>query len=359
MQEGFEVAVACWTADAEEAARSWGVTQVYPLPLNRANFSLRHLIATSCALRRVIRHFKPDLIQTAGLRSVVIAWLGALNLISMHACTPNLVHLISGMGSLFSSKKLGFKLRCTRICMTGLLAVIARWPRNWIVCQNAGDRDWIQRTLCAPLDKLLLIPGSGIDVSQWVARPEPSDTPARIVFVGRFIEEKGLSDLVEALRLLKQRGFVYVARVIGDVDPGNPHSLKREQVIAWMNEGLIEWLGHRQDVLSCISESHVLVFPSTYGEGLPNVILEAGLAQRAIVAYDHAGARQAVEHGVSGLLVPQGNIPALADAIFQLARDSALRRKLAEAHHQRVVHEFSDSVIHAHYIGLYRRISGV
>lgn len=351
VQKGFQVAVACQTDHPIKRAEEWSVSYVYPLPLNRASLSLKNFLTTSYALRRALLHFKPNLIQTAGLRPMLIAWLASIGLRAL-----SFVHLISGMGSLFTSRKLNFKLKGIRAFYVMILGAILHWPRTWTICQNSDDLDWIQNKFYIRASRLILIPGSGIDPTKWVPKPEPEENPFRIIFVGRLIEDKGLRDLVQALGILRRKGLSFRASVVGNIDPGNPYSLTREEITKWVNDGIIEWLGHRDDVLSLISAHHILVLPSTYGEGLPNVLLEAGLAERAVVAYDHTGARQAILNEVHGLLVPSKDIHALANAIERLVASPSLRKRLANALHMRVLSEFSDPVIHQQYLKLYKHI---
>jgi glycosyltransferase involved in cell wall biosynthesis len=69
-------------------------------------------------------------------------------------------------------------------------------------------------------------------------------------------------------------------------------------------------------------------FPSTYGEGIPKVLIEAAATGRPIVAYDIPGCREIVKHGENGLLVPRSDQDALVDAVMQLIADDDLRKRM-------------------------------
>lgn len=70
------------------------------------------------------------------------------------------------------------------------------------------------------------------------------------------------------------------------------------------------------------------------------VFLEAARAGRPVIAYDHGGVGEAVVDGVTGVLVPEGDTAALADAIVQLLGDPELRSKMGEAGRRRVAEDF-------------------
>jgi glycosyltransferase involved in cell wall biosynthesis len=102
------------------------------------------------------------------------------------------------------------------------------------------------------------------------------------------------------------------------------------------------------------AQSTLVCLPSYYGEGLPNVLAEAGASARSVVVTDIPGCRQAVSHEVNGLIVPAKDVGALSAAIERLLRDSDLRRRLALMGRERAVKEFSHTVIVDQMLGIYR-----
>ena len=109
---------------------------------------------------------------------------------------------------------------------------------------------------------------------------------------------------------------------------------------------------------SVYAQSTLVCLPSYYGEGLPNVLAEAGASGRAVVATDIPGCRQAVSHGANGLLVPVRDPEALGAAIKQLLADRDLRGQLGAAGRQRAVQEFSHATIVSKMLGIYRGLLG-
>ena len=93
----------------------------------------------------------------------------------------------------------------------------------------------------------------------------------------------------------------------------------------------IEMLGRRNDVPQLLSESDIFVFTSLPpGEGMPGVLIEAGLSGLATVATRVPGARDVIEDGVTGLLVDIEDKPGLIGAVRRLVSDRALREGMGQ-----------------------------
>jgi glycosyltransferase involved in cell wall biosynthesis len=128
-------------------------------------------------------------------------------------------------------------------------------------------------------------------------------------------------------------------------DPDSSDSLTEAEMGEIAREPGVEWLGHVADVREVWARAGIALLPSTYGEGVPKSLLEAASCARPIVASDMPGCREVVVPGQTGLLVPPGDVPALARAIATLAGDPALRRHMGEAGRARVCAEFADAVV--------------
>ena len=98
--------------------------------------------------------------------------------------------------------------------------------------------------------------------------------------------------------------------------------------------------GFRDDVAG-LQKSFDLFVMSSVTEGLGSAMLDAMACSRPVVATRTGGIPEAVEDGVTGLLVPPQDDAALAKAIVRMLKDAALRQRLGEAGRQRVVDEFS------------------
>ncbi len=90
-----------------------------------------------------------------------------------------------------------------------------------------------------------------------------------------------------------------------------------------------------------LAEASVVCLPSSYGEGLPKILLEAAACGRPIIATDVPGCREVVVNGESGLLVPARDADALAAAIKTLLEDPSMRTAMGERGRHLAEQEFS------------------
>jgi glycosyltransferase involved in cell wall biosynthesis len=163
--------------------------------------------------------------------------------------------------------------------------------------------------------------------------------------VSRMLRYKGVEILAQAAWLLRQRGVNARILLIGPLDPDSPASLLESEIRKLMKPGVIEWLGPTADVLSVWRTSHIAALPSQYREGVPLSLLEAAACSRPIVSTDTPGCREVVQHGVNGILVPQGEVVALADALERLILDQELRVRMGREGRLRVERFFTKEII--------------
>jgi glycosyltransferase involved in cell wall biosynthesis len=160
--------------------------------------------------------------------------------------------------------------------------------------------------------------------------------------VALFRARKGLDVLLWAMAKLNRQGILVRLRAVGDFETEE----YRQEILRLVDElGLsdqIEWRGFRSDVGEELRAVDALVLPSLFGEGLPMVVLEAMAAGLPIVASGVEGVPEAVRDGQEGLLVPPGNIDALADALARIASDPADTLAMGRAARNRQRARFSD-----------------
>ncbi|MFI7484348.1 glycosyltransferase [Kocuria sp. M1R5S2] len=175
---------------------------------------------------------------------------------------------------------------------------------------------------------------------------ERLDGELRILYVGRLSERKGVHLLVEALRLLEERGVPAVLDLVGDVVPGKEwyeHSLRRLIAEAGVTDR-VRFRGFHADVWPWMEAADVVVVPPVVTEAFGNTAVEAVLAARPVVVADHTGLREAVrDYGcVVGVdTLAHDAVWQLADAFEQVRADWPRLRAaaLADAEEARVRHE--------------------
>ena len=143
----------------------------------------------------------------------------------------------------------------------------------------------------------------------------------------------------------------------GDRDPGNPAAVPESALLGWVDEGLIEWLGHVDDMPGLLAGADVFVLPS-YREGLPKGLIEAAACALPLVTTDVPGCREVVQDGINGLMVPVRDAGALGVAIARLQDDPELAARLGQAARAKALSCFDESRVVAATMEVYRKVPG-
>ncbi|MDE9364327.1 glycosyltransferase family 4 protein [Luteipulveratus sp. YIM 133132] len=176
----------------------------------------------------------------------------------------------------------------------------------------------------------------------------PTPGRVRLVVISRLSPRKSCADAIRAIGLLRAAGVPAELDVYGTVFPG--YEWYAEELRALINElGLIDSVrlrGYVSPVWAALAEAHVLLAPSSR-ESFGNVVVEAQLARRPVVAAAGGGHLETVEDGRTGLLVEPGDPAALAAAVRRLVDDPALVASLVEtaerqAHERFSVEQYAD-----------------
>lgn len=217
-----------------------------------------------------------------------------------------------------------------------------------VTCTRDGHRE-LER-LSDRLDKVALL-YHGLDLARFPApgarsTRDGSDLadPVRFVTIGRAVAKKGFDDLLEALAKLPTSLNWRLTHI------GGGEKLKALQAQA-QTLGLddrIVWAGPKaqDEVIAALRAADLFVLPSKEAgdgdrDGLPNVVMEAASQGLPIIATDFAGIPEFVREGVEGLLVPPGDVAALAAALGELAEAPDRRAALGEAAYARLTDAFS------------------
>lgn len=265
----------------------------------------------------------------------------------------SVVAAISGLGTVFLAK--GIRARLRRGLVIALYRVALGKRRLAVIFQNEADRSLLSGQARLSPDKVHLIPGSGVSMTEFPYCPEP-DGWVRIIMAARLLVDKGVRDFVQACRELRHRNLNVDCVLVGEPDPGNPNTISEEEFRQWQAEGIVECTGFRTDISDLFSRSHIVVLPSYYGEGLPKVLVEAAACGRAVVTTDHPGCRDAIIPGKTGLLVPVGQPERLADTLQYLVQNPELRVGMGRAGRQLAEQRYAIGTIVARHMEIYREL---
>ena len=195
----------------------------------------------------------------------------------------------------------------------------------------------------------VLVLRCGVDTRAFHPRPRYNTNGGRdrsllILNIGTLHEVKGQTYLIEACRLLRERGARFSLHFVGD-GPDRPALEAQVSAAGLADHVVFHGRQERQAIIDLLQETDILVAPSVQSsdnrrEGIPVVLMEGMASGVAVVASDLSGIPELVEHEVSGLLTPPGDAVAIADALERLIHDVSLRQHLADGGREKVLREF-------------------
>jgi glycosyltransferase involved in cell wall biosynthesis len=210
-----------------------------------------------------------------------------------------------------------------------------------VACEGEEVLDECRGLLRVPPRRLALAP-NGRDPDRFHP-PSPEEYERRassgespvVAFVGALNKGKGADLFVELVRSLRLRGIPFRAWMCGN-------GPMYDELEARSSDAGIEALGARQDVDVLMRSADVFVFPSRpAGEGMPGVLIEAGLSGLPVVAADVPGVRTILEDSVTGFVVPIGDVAAMQSATAKLLAEPRLRVAMGAAARERCVGQFT------------------
>ncbi len=322
------------------------------LPMDRASLNPLREVVTLWQLARILRRERPEVLHSFTVKCAIYGAFAA-----RAARVPAVVNAVAGMGYVFTSDR--FKARTLRPLVKAMLRMSLGGARSLLILQNPDDATAFVAAGLASTDRIRVIRSSGVNT----ARFQPAATPRgphgrlRVVLAARLLWEKGVQEFVDAARLLQEQGRDVEFVLAGVPDPGNPRSVDAAQVRQWNDAGLLQWLGHVDDMPALFNTVDVMVLPSYYREGVPKSLIEAAACGLAIITTDLPGCREVVtQHGVDGLRVAARDARELADRIVALDDDRELLSRLGRNARARALANFDERLVIQQTVDVYAEL---
>lgn len=271
------------------------------------------------------------------------------------ARVPAMVLAVSGMGYAFTAGRASATRRLASWASRTLARLAYGHGMKRVVVQNHDDAAAVLASGMATASEIRLIPGSGVPLERFVSLPiEPRER--LVVLPARMLLDKGVAEFAGAARLLRAKGCEWRFALAGTADYANPSTVPSHVLQGWEREGVIEWLGHVDDMPALYGRAAIVCLPS-YREGMPKSLLEAAAAGCAVVTTDVTGCREAIIPSVTGDLVPPRNEQALADTLASLINDDARRLRYARAGRQLAIDKFSLDAVVRSTLDIYKELT--
>ena len=294
---------------------------------------------------RLLRRIKPVICNSgtpkAGLLVGLAAWLTRV---------PCRVYTLRGL-----------RLETAKGVKRMILTITERaacFSANRVVCVSASLRERaIALGLVARSKTVLFGAGSsnGVDPSRFEPTPEKNalaaalrqdseirpDQPV-IGFAGRFTRDKGLPELVEAFQLIRKQFPETALLLVGDYEAGDPVPENTRNVIE--SDPGIRCLRFTSQLELYYLAMNVFVLP-THREGFPVTVLEAQAAEVPVVTTFATGAVDAIDDGITGLLVPLGDAGKLAEGVLSLLSNPIKMHSMGRLGRERILRDFRNETV--------------
>ena len=295
-------------------------------------------------LTRKYKRLKPDL---------VIHFTNKPNIygaIAARRAKVDSIAIVTGLGYAFIHN--GFIKSVT----TALYKYTSKYHKKFIF-ENIEDRELFENENIITKGQGISVKGCGVNTTYFHPYPNQEVNEAMVfTFVGRLLYDKGVKEFVEAARIIKLVHPKTQFWLVGELDPDNPATVEKDELIEWVDSDIVYYHGFQRDVRPFISKSDCVVLPS-YREAIPRTITEAMAMAKPVITTDTAGCREAVEVEVNGYLAKLRDANDLAESMQKIISLTEEERKsMGQAGRNIVMNQFDDRLIANHIYDIISKI---
>ena len=334
-EAGYDVLISCPYGEKFELMQH--IDFLYDdLVIDRRGTNVVADLKLLCHYRKLFAKYRPDVVLTYTAKPNVYA--------SIVARLMNIPYInnVTGFGSVLNQKgpMRAFVMSLFKLAYRGADCVMFQNETNM---QLALSRGMIK-------GDYQLIPGSGVDLDRFAVQTYPAGGNGyqgeTVVFnyIGRVLRDKGVDDYIAAAKRIKEKYPKTEFNVIGFIEPTEIHYEEALRLLERQN--IVYYRGSQKNVKPFIARAHAIIHPSTYGEGMSNVLLENAASGRFLITTDNPGCRETVVDGQSGYIYHGGDVNALVARIEDfLAMPNEQREQMGKAARAHVEQNFSRTIV--------------
>ena len=276
---------------------------------------------------RLIRRIKPD---------VVLSYTIKPNIYGGIICRVLKIPLIANVTGLGTA--VGNESILQRVLVT--LYKSAFKKAECVFFQNESNKDFFMNHGIT-LKRYKVIPGSGINIDEFQYQEYPKDNNSvRFLFIGRIMKDKGIEELIEAAKRIKEEHTNVQFDALGFFEDEY-----KDKVEILQKKNIITFHGVKDTVREYLKSSHAVIHP-TYHEGMSNVLLEAAATGRPVLASNIPGCKEIFDEGISGFGFEAKNIESLTQAILKFIKlTNQEKLTMGEEGRKKVEREFDRSIV--------------
>lgn len=194
-----------------------------------------------------------------------------------------------------------------------------------------------------------VIPGSGVNLERFAYKEKDDSKKVVFNYIGRVMKDKRIDDYLKTASVIKKKYPQTVFNILGFIEKDEGYY---ETALKSLEEkGIVHYCGNVDDVRPYIYASDAIIHPSTYGEGISNVLLETAACGRVCITTNTEGCRDCVDDGFSGYIYEPGNIDQLVNRIEAfISLSSEQRKRMGIAGRKKVEKEFDRRLVVESYL---------
>lgn len=208
---------------------------------------------------------------------------------------------ITGLGTVFEKDSIIQKL-------VVWLYRIAFKKTKCVFVQNIGNLEVLKKHRISTVQKIRLIPGSGVNLLENDLKEYILKDKINFLFIARVTKLKGIEEFLEMAKFIRQKHSNTEFTILGKIET-EEYKIKLDEY-----KDIVKYEGFQKDVRKYIIDSNCIVLPS-YTEGLANVLLEAAATGRPIIATNINGCKETIDDGINGFICEAKNVQSLIDAV--------------------------------------------
>lgn len=285
--------------------------------------------------KKTLNAINPDILHSITIKP------GVLSCLWCKEKATRLVYSFTGLGRVFDNQSLFYKM--LKHIIISLYKYLFKKINYVLIFEHEKDQAKIISLLNISTSHTLVIDGAGVDINHFSYQDVTNKETPIVFFAARMLWSKGLQHLIKAKEILALRGVNFNINVAGILIDNDNDAIDIEQIEKWHSSGSINWLGSRSDIRELIAQSDLIALPSSYPEGIPRILLEAGAVGRPCVVYNNHGCNSLITDGYNGFVTD--SIDGLADKIQYLITHEEDRIAFGKAARKAVELRYSSAIV--------------
>ena len=287
--------------------------------LNRSSTNLISNLKSIFQLNLILKSIRPNLVHSITLKPILFS-----SILLLFNKKIKLINAISGLGFLFTKKRKSI----SKTVVSFLFRIIIIIRKPFFIFQNEDDYEEFKNL--GLKKEFKIIKGSGVDKNLYSYTRPVKKEKLNITFTGRILKDKGIIELIEAVKLLhgKFKNEI-ILNIYGKIDKNNPAYISEKKIHELLIPGFIIWHGFTNSIKEILIHSDIYCLPS-YREGIPKSIVEAMAIGRPIVTTNAPGCNDTVENEINGFKVSIEDTIGLSKKLQLLIENESLRIEMGK-----------------------------